>query len=264
MLAQARNEPRSAQADFDEKRTEHRPTGEGVSTRRAILHQSDQPDNTHFNDAKAESEKSHASSSDVFFYEGTRLTSTRVRSRQRSELQASNEEVPDVILTLVRTENAQHAYTDGHEDSHNEQRGQAEEHNEKHEVIGRLLQLSPISLDGQGELNRRLQSHCPRHSQRKQLLVLTCCVGRGQREKQTHSDGSSNLGNFFYIVRPVVVVDSSPLKTAKADEAAGHYDRELTVKVVNMKEENLRAHCKELSDRKYPPHVQGSDDADHR
>ena len=75
MLAQARNEPRSAQADFEEKRTEHRLTGEGVSTRKAILHQSDQPDHTHFNDAKAESEQSHVSSSD-FFYDGTRLTST--------------------------------------------------------------------------------------------------------------------------------------------------------------------------------------------
>ena len=71
VLAQERNEPRSAQAE--EKRTEQRPTGEGVSTRNAILHQSDQPDHTNFKDAKAESEQSHVSSSDVFFFK-TALT----------------------------------------------------------------------------------------------------------------------------------------------------------------------------------------------
>ena len=105
-----------------------------------------------------------------------------------------------------------------------------------------------------------VQSHYPRHSQRKQLLALTCSVrvGKSQREMrrlqeqswqdlgQIHAEGSEKLGTSFCNLLPVVV-DSSHLQTTKADEAAECHKAIFG----KRKEEPLRAHCEDLADREY-------------
>ena len=94
-----------------------------------------------------------------------------------------------MVLTLVRKKNAQHAYTDGHEDSHNEHRGQAEEDGRNEQPLEAVAghRLSPILHDGQGELNRRLQSHLPTTPPAKAVACtdLLCPCGQRSTRKAT-------------------------------------------------------------------------------